>query len=114
MSKNAADIGPQYPQVVVLFGATGDLSRRKLLPGLFHLVGEGCPVLGLGFGLGGSLLGFQRAPGGRVRLGLGRVVEQRGDVCELHGIQPPLGNVMGMRMRKGTGLPLRGWLSPCA
>ena len=41
MSKNAADIGPQYPQVVVLFGATGDLSRRKLLPGLFHLVGEG-------------------------------------------------------------------------
>ncbi len=41
MSKNAAAIGPQYPQVVVLFGATGDLSRRKLLPGLFHLVSEG-------------------------------------------------------------------------
>ena len=41
MSKNAAGIGPQYPQVVVLFGATGDLSRRKLLPGLFHLVSEG-------------------------------------------------------------------------
>ena len=25
------------PQVIVLFGATGDLSRRKLIPGLFHL-----------------------------------------------------------------------------
>ena len=23
--------------VIVLFGATGDLARRKLLPGLFHL-----------------------------------------------------------------------------
>ena len=34
-------MGPRYPQVVVLFGATGDLSRRKLLPGLFHLVSAG-------------------------------------------------------------------------
>jgi glucose-6-phosphate 1-dehydrogenase len=25
------------PQVIVMFGATGDLARRKLLPGLFHL-----------------------------------------------------------------------------
>ncbi len=25
------------PHVIVLFGATGDLSRRKLIPGLFHL-----------------------------------------------------------------------------
>jgi glucose-6-phosphate 1-dehydrogenase len=25
------------PVTVVLFGATGDLSRRKLLPGLLHL-----------------------------------------------------------------------------
>ncbi len=24
-------------QVIVLFGATGDLARRKLLPGIFHL-----------------------------------------------------------------------------
>nr|WP_210301808.1 glucose-6-phosphate dehydrogenase [Methylobacterium brachythecii] len=30
-------VGPKFPQVVVLFGATGDLSRRKLLPGLYHL-----------------------------------------------------------------------------
>ncbi|HEX4243944.1 MAG TPA: hypothetical protein VHY77_00135, partial [Acidimicrobiales bacterium] len=28
---------PLPPHVVVLFGATGDLARRKLLPGLFHL-----------------------------------------------------------------------------
>src|SRR3954462_6967774 len=25
------------PHVIVLFGATGDLARRKLIPGLFHL-----------------------------------------------------------------------------
>ena len=25
------------PNVIVMFGATGDLARRKLLPGLFHL-----------------------------------------------------------------------------
>lgn len=29
------------PQVIVLFGATGDLARRKLLPGLFRLVEAG-------------------------------------------------------------------------
>jgi len=34
-------VGPKYPQVVVLVGATGDLSRRKLLPGLRHLCGAG-------------------------------------------------------------------------
>ena len=28
---------PATPHVIVLFGATGDLARRKLLPGLFHL-----------------------------------------------------------------------------
>ena len=25
------------PHIIVLFGATGDLAKRKLLPGLFHL-----------------------------------------------------------------------------
>ncbi|WP_233382759.1 glucose-6-phosphate dehydrogenase [Methylobacterium sp. C25] len=44
-------VGPKYPQVVVLFGATGDLSRRKLLPGLFHLVMAGfipgCRIIGV-------------------------------------------------------------------
>src|SRR3954454_15986573 len=28
-------------QVVVLFGATGDLAKRKLLPGMFHLAQVG-------------------------------------------------------------------------
>jgi len=34
-------VGPKFPNVVVLFGATGDLSQRKLLPGLFHLTSAG-------------------------------------------------------------------------
>ncbi|MGH1482326.1 MAG: glucose-6-phosphate dehydrogenase [Geminicoccales bacterium] len=37
MARNSSHVGPGNPQVVVLVGATGDLSRRKLLPGLFHL-----------------------------------------------------------------------------
>src|SRR5436190_10008357 len=41
MAKNSNRVGPRYPQVVVLVGATGDLSRRKLLPGLFHLCSTG-------------------------------------------------------------------------
>jgi len=44
-------VGPRFPQVVILVGATGDLARRKLLPGLFHLstVGfiPGCRIVGL-------------------------------------------------------------------
>jgi glucose-6-phosphate 1-dehydrogenase len=44
-------VGPKYPQVLVLFGATGDLSRRKLLPGLFHLATTGfipgCRIVGV-------------------------------------------------------------------
>jgi glucose-6-phosphate 1-dehydrogenase len=51
MTKLPAGVGPRFPQVVVLVGATGDLSRRKLLPGLFHLVGSGfipdCRIVGL-------------------------------------------------------------------
>jgi glucose-6-phosphate 1-dehydrogenase len=46
-----AGVGPRYPQVVVLFGATGDLARRKLLPGLFHLAAVGfmpdCRIVGV-------------------------------------------------------------------
>src|SRR5471032_2513816 len=34
-------ISPVRPHVLVLFGATGDLARRKLLPGLFHLAQAG-------------------------------------------------------------------------
>jgi glucose-6-phosphate 1-dehydrogenase len=38
MSTNRQSAGPRPDDhVIVLFGATGDLARRKLLPGLFHL-----------------------------------------------------------------------------
>jgi glucose-6-phosphate 1-dehydrogenase len=51
LAKIAPGVGPKYPQVVVLVGATGDLARRKLLPGLFHLssVGfiPGCRIIGV-------------------------------------------------------------------
>jgi glucose-6-phosphate 1-dehydrogenase len=51
VSKIPPGVGPKHSQVVVLVGATGDLSRRKLLPGLFHLstVGfiPGCRIIGV-------------------------------------------------------------------
>ena len=51
MAKIPPGVGPQHPQVVVLVGATGDLSRRKLLPGLFHLISAGfipqCRIIGV-------------------------------------------------------------------
>ncbi len=51
MAKIPPGVGPRLPQVVVLFGATGDLSRRKLLPGLFHLARAGfipaCRIIGV-------------------------------------------------------------------
>ena len=51
MTKIRPGVGPQHPQVVVLIGATGDLARRKLLPGLFHLATSGfipgCRVIGV-------------------------------------------------------------------
>jgi glucose-6-phosphate 1-dehydrogenase len=51
MPKVPPGVGPRFPQVVVLFGATGDLARRKLLPGLYHLVSAGfipgCRIIGV-------------------------------------------------------------------
>jgi glucose-6-phosphate 1-dehydrogenase len=51
VSKVPQGVGPKFPQVVVLFGATGDLARRKLLPGLFHLSSAGfipaCRIIGV-------------------------------------------------------------------
>ena len=51
MGKVPPGVGPKYPQVVVLMGATGDLSRRKLLPGLFQLSRAGfipgCRIIGV-------------------------------------------------------------------
>ena len=31
------DVEPLAPHVIVLFGATGDLAKRKLLPGMAYL-----------------------------------------------------------------------------
>jgi hypothetical protein len=46
----AADIPPLQPHLIVLVGATGDLARRKLLPGLLHLIRSGllpdCRIVG--------------------------------------------------------------------
>jgi glucose-6-phosphate 1-dehydrogenase len=51
VAKIPSGVGPQNPQVVVLVGATGDLARRKLLPGLFHLSTAGfipgCRIIGV-------------------------------------------------------------------
>src|SRR5580698_3204723 len=51
VAKIPPGVGPQFPQVVVLVGATGDLARRKLLPGMFHLSSSGfipgCRIIGL-------------------------------------------------------------------
>jgi glucose-6-phosphate 1-dehydrogenase len=51
VAKVPPGVGPRFPQVVVLFGATGDLAKRKLLPGLFHLINAGfipgCRVIGV-------------------------------------------------------------------
>jgi glucose-6-phosphate 1-dehydrogenase len=51
MAKIPPGVGPRFPQVVVLFGATGDLARRKLLPGLYHLSSAGfipgCRIIGV-------------------------------------------------------------------
>jgi glucose-6-phosphate 1-dehydrogenase len=51
LGKIPQGVGPKQPQVLVLIGATGDLSRRKLLPGLFHLSSSGfipgCRVVGV-------------------------------------------------------------------
>src|SRR5580698_7826880 len=51
VAKIPPGVGPQFPQVVVLVGATGDLSRRKLLPGMFHLSSSGfipgCRIIGV-------------------------------------------------------------------
>src|SRR5579872_2318297 len=51
VTKIPAGVGPRSPQVVVLVGASGDLARRKLLPGLFYLSTAGfipaCRIVGL-------------------------------------------------------------------
>ncbi|MFD3761536.1 glucose-6-phosphate dehydrogenase [Streptomyces sp. NPDC058622] len=41
MAQPAQSPEPPADHIIVLFGATGDLARRKLLPGLFHLARAG-------------------------------------------------------------------------
>src|SRR5215204_416342 len=41
MSEREAADGVPADQVIVLFGASGDLAKRKLLPGMFHLMRVG-------------------------------------------------------------------------
>jgi glucose-6-phosphate 1-dehydrogenase len=50
----AVPIKPADPHAVVIFGATGDLTRRKLLPAFFHLFAEG--LLPKGF----AIVGYAR------------------------------------------------------
>ena len=51
MTKIVQGGGPKDPQVGALVGATGDLSKRKLLPGLFYLSSTGfipgCKIIGV-------------------------------------------------------------------
>ena len=47
---------PAEPQAIVIFGASGDLTKRKLLPAFFHLYSEG--LLPHGF----ALIGYARTP----------------------------------------------------
>jgi glucose-6-phosphate 1-dehydrogenase len=51
MSRIPPGVGPKHPQIVVLVGASGDLAKRKLLPGLFHLCRAGfipgCRIIGV-------------------------------------------------------------------
>jgi len=41
------DLDPLAPHVIVLFGATGDLSKRKLLPGLAYLAESALALAGI-------------------------------------------------------------------
>ncbi|MBV9907866.1 MAG: glucose-6-phosphate dehydrogenase, partial [Hyphomicrobiales bacterium] len=51
MARIPVGVGPKMPQIVVLFGATGDLAHKKLLPGLYRLVNAGfiskCRIIGV-------------------------------------------------------------------
>src|SRR5687767_894584 len=42
MPMEAPALPKAEPCVIVIFGATGDLTRRKLMPALWNLKGQGC------------------------------------------------------------------------
>ncbi len=70
------------PQTVVIFGASGDLTHRKLLPALFHLHLEG--VLPEGF----AIVGYARTP-----YSDDMFRESAYDSVKRHGAHPPEGEV---------------------
>jgi glucose-6-phosphate 1-dehydrogenase len=51
VAKIPPGVGPRFPQLLTLFGGTGDLAQRKLWPGLYHLVTSGfipsCRIIGV-------------------------------------------------------------------
>jgi glucose-6-phosphate 1-dehydrogenase len=51
VAKIPPGVGPKFPQVLTLVGATGDLAQRKLWPGLFHIITAGfipaCRIVGV-------------------------------------------------------------------
>ena len=51
----ATSLKPPDPQIAVIFGASGDLTRRKLLPAFWHLFVEG--LLPQGFAIVAALMG---------------------------------------------------------
>jgi glucose-6-phosphate 1-dehydrogenase len=44
---------PPPPQVVVIFGASGDLTRRKILPALYNLARKTAPYAVVGYARSG-------------------------------------------------------------
>jgi glucose-6-phosphate 1-dehydrogenase len=77
-------LAPTHPQAIVIFGASGDLTKRKLLPAFFHLYAEG--LLPHGF----ALVGYARTPmtdeqfheGARAAVAEFGKAEPRGEVWE--------------------------------
>src|SRR5260370_31767213 len=54
--KKRSSISPADPCAIVIFGASGDLSRRKLVPALYSLAAQNC--LARRF----AIIGFARTP----------------------------------------------------
>src|SRR5229473_1244613 len=55
-SASSRSVSPADPCTIVIFGASGDLSRRKLIPSLYSLAAQDC--LARRF----AIIGFARTP----------------------------------------------------
>jgi len=84
MSHRAVDMGAEIPDnhVIVLFGATGDLAKRKIIPGLFHLASAG--LFPERYRIVGS------APSA-FAMGTDAFRSYARDVVEQFGVHPPMG-----------------------